>query len=72
MIPTEIGIIVEEFLIKEFSKIFEYGFTADVEKALDDISQGNKQWVDIVQNFYDSFKEKTHELMTTHSKECSY
>lgn len=69
MIPTEIGIIVEEFLIKEFSKIFEYGFTADVEKALDDISQGNKQWVDIVQNFYDSFKEKTHELMTTHSKE---
>lgn len=53
--PTNIGMIVNDFLVKYFPGIIDYSFTATVEKEFDDISQGNIKWEIMLRKFYDSF-----------------
>jgi len=53
--PTNIGMIVNDFLVKYFPGIIDYSFTATVEKEFDDISQGNIKWETMLEKFYDSF-----------------
>lgn len=64
--PTEIGILVSDLLVKHFSKILDYNFTAEMENNLDEIAEGKKEWVPIIKNFYRSFHknllEKTKEI----------
>lgn len=54
IIPTSLGINVNDFLVKHFSEIMDYQFTAKLEKDLDSISNGKKTWHKIVKKFYDT------------------
>lgn len=56
--PTDIGIIVNDFLVKYFTKILDYEFTAKIEKDFDEIANGNKEWKEIINFFYKDFSNK--------------
>ena len=56
IIPTELGTIVNEFLMKYFADLLDYKFTADMEKELDEISNGEKDWHKVVKKFYNKMK----------------
>lgn len=55
MIPTDIGIIVNDFLVKNFKTILDYNFTAKVEEDFDAIAAGNEDWAKMMRDFYDHF-----------------
>lgn len=55
MFPTDIGIIVTNFLIEHFNKIMDFNFTANVEKEFDDIAEGKEKWTNMISNFYTDF-----------------
>ena len=55
LVPTDIGNIVNDFLVKNFETILDYNFTAKVEQDFDDIAEGNLQWNKMMQSFYDKF-----------------
>lgn len=56
--PTELGRIVNEIMKKSFSDIVNVEFTAQMEENLDKIEQGNKNWVDVVREFYGDFEKE--------------
>lgn len=55
LIPTDIGMIVNDFLITHFATIVDYNFTAKVEEEFDDIASGKEDWAKMVSRFYDTF-----------------
>ncbi|WP_424651618.1 type I DNA topoisomerase [Capnocytophaga gingivalis] len=55
LIPTDIGVIVNDFLITHFATIVDYNFTAKVEEEFDDIASGKEDWAKMVGRFYDTF-----------------
>ncbi len=57
LFPTEIGTVVNELLVKHFSEIVDYQFTADVENDLDEIAENKKEWTKIIGNFYKPFEK---------------
>jgi len=54
--PMEIGTIVNDFLVKHFSDIVDYQFTAQMEEKLDDIAEGKEQWQPVIKKFYEPFE----------------
>ena len=57
LFPTDIGIVVNEYLQNNFENIMDYGFTAQVEKEFDDIAEGSITWQQMIKNFYQGFHE---------------
>lgn len=55
LVPTDIGIIVNDFLVKNFSTILDYNFTAKVEQDFDEIAEGNQDWTKMMRDFYNHF-----------------
>lgn len=55
--PTEIGIVVNDILVKHFPKIVDIKFTAQMEEDLDEIAQGKKEWIPAIKGFYEPFEE---------------
>jgi DNA topoisomerase-1 len=55
LVPTDIGTIVTDFLVKNFGNILDYNFTAKVEQDFDEIAEGNMEWTKMMQEFYDKF-----------------
>jgi DNA topoisomerase-1 len=55
LFPTETGIVVNSLLVKHFDKIVDYEFTAELEKSLDEIAEGKKEWTNVIKNFYEPF-----------------
>ena len=55
LMPTDTGIVVNDFLLQHFPKIMDYNFTADVEKSFDDIAEGKEEWTQAMQDFYHEF-----------------
>lgn len=55
LVPTDIGMVVNDFLIENFPRILDYGFTADIEGNFDDIAEGKMNWRDELINFYEKF-----------------
>lgn len=55
LVPTDIGTIVTDFLVKNFGNILDYNFTAKVEHDFDEIAEGNIEWTKMMQEFYDKF-----------------
>ncbi|MBC7438503.1 MAG: type I DNA topoisomerase, partial [Flavobacterium sp.] len=55
LVPTDIGNIVTDFLVKNFNNILDYNFTAKVEQDFDEIAEGNIDWTKMMQEFYDEF-----------------
>jgi DNA topoisomerase I len=58
LFPTDIGIVVNDFLIDNFKQIMDYNFTADVEKEFDAIADGKKVWNEMIDKFYQPFHER--------------
>jgi DNA topoisomerase-1 len=61
--PTDIGIVVNDFLIKHFSSIVDYNFTADVEAQFDVIAEGQKDWQKMIGEFYKPFKSLVEDAL---------
>ena len=57
LVPTDMGMLVVDFLDKHFDEIMNYRFTAEVENKLDDVADGKRNWVDMLDKFYDPFHE---------------
>ena len=64
LVPTDIGMVVNDFLIEYFPDIMNYNFTAQVEKEFDDIADGDKQWKSVISDFYDKFSPAVNSAMT--------
>tara|TARA_B100002051_G_scaffold59475_1_gene55390 strand:+ start:588 stop:3035 length:2448 start_codon:yes stop_codon:yes gene_type:complete len=55
LVPSEVGILVNEFLTNNFKNIVDYNFTANVENEFDSIANGSKDWKSIINKFYEPF-----------------
>lgn len=55
LIPTDIGMIVNDFLVENFKTILDFNFTAEVEQNFDDIAKGGKDWREMLKGFYNQF-----------------
>jgi len=55
LVPTDIGNIVNDFLVEHFSDILDFGFTAKVENEFDDIAEGKEDWIKMIKDFYTKF-----------------
>ena len=58
LVPTDIGIIVNDFLVNHFANILDYNFTAKVEKDFDEIANGDEDWKKVMKDFYKDFHPK--------------
>ena len=63
LIPTDIGVVVNEFLTKYFPNILNYNFTANVEEKFDDVAEGKLQWTEEIGSFYEIFHPEVEEAM---------
>ena len=52
LVPTDIGMIVNDFLVNHFTTILDYNFTAKVEENFDEIAEGEEDWQKMMQEFY--------------------
>lgn len=68
LIPTDIGIVVNDFLMKSFPEIMDYNFTAKVEQEFDKIAEGKAAWDKEMKDFYHSFEPKVEEVMNARSE----
>jgi len=68
-VPTDIGKIVSRFLVRYFTNYVDYGFTARMEDILDEISNGERQWVPELERFWKPFRERVNEIGTSVSRE---
>jgi DNA topoisomerase-1 len=57
LFPTDIGIVVNDFLMDNFPRIMDFNFTANVEKEFDEIAEGMMEWTKMIDNFYRPFIE---------------
>jgi DNA topoisomerase I len=62
LVPTDIGTIVNDFLVKNFESILDYNFTAKVEQDFDEIAEGNIDWAKMMQDFYNKFHPNVQEV----------
>ncbi len=68
-VPTDIGTIVTDFLVKNFGNILDYNFTAKVEQDFDEIAEGNKNWSKMMQEFYDKFHPNVKDVAENADRE---
>lgn len=59
LFPTDIGKVVTDFLVENFTDILDYNFTAQVEKEFDEIAEGKKEWTSMIDAFYQPFHKTT-------------
>jgi len=59
-VPTEIGMVVTELLVKNFPYIFKLAYTAQLEGELDAVEAGSEKWTDLLSAFYDHFEDELH------------
>ena len=62
MVPTDIGKIVNDFLVENFASIMELSFTANVEKEFDDIAEGKENWLEMIKEFYGTFHDSVEHV----------
>ncbi len=63
LFPTDIGVLVNTFLMKNFKSIMNYNFTADVEKEFDEIARGEQVWNQMINEFYSPFHKQVEETL---------
>ncbi len=69
LIPTDIGNIVNDFLVVNFANILDFGFTAKVENSFDDISEGNEDWIEMIKGFYADFHKTVEDVQENAERE---
>lgn len=67
LVPTDIGMIVNDFLVTNFKNILDYSFTAQVEENFDAIAEGQEDWTKMIKGFYGDFHE-TVDYVNTHAE----
>ena len=65
--PTDIGMVVNDYLETQFSSIMDYHFTANVEKEFDRVAEGEITWIDMIRGFYDPFHVLVNSAIGTQS-----
>ncbi len=65
LIPTPIGIAVNDFLYANFPDVMDYSFTADLEQELDDVANGEREWKPLIKGFFDPFTKRVAETQET-------
>lgn len=68
LFPSNIGMIVNDFLVANFEKILDYGFTANVEKEFDEIANGDIVWQNMIGGFYKPFHDTVEETIKTSAR----
>ena len=63
LFPTDVGIVVTDFLVEHFSDVMEYSFTASVETEFDEIAEGKKVWNEMIASFYGEFHAKVEDVI---------
>jgi DNA topoisomerase-1 len=69
LVPTEVGIVVTDFLVKNFQDILNYNFTASVEQDFDKIASGDKKWTNFLKDFYSSFHPVVEDVQQNAARE---
>ncbi len=65
LFPTDLGMVVTDFLNEHFDKVMDYSFTAKIEEEFDEIAQGKKVWNKMIDTFYHPFHESVEHTMET-------
>ena len=68
LLPTDIGIVVNDFLMDNFPVIMDYNFTAKVEQEFDQIADGKEEWTDMMRNFDKEFEPTVDKVMNARSE----
>ena len=69
LVPTDIGILVNDFLINNFKDIVDYGFTASIEQDFDRVATGNSEWESIMKQFYANFHPVVEDVKKNATRE---
>jgi DNA topoisomerase-1 len=69
LVPTDIGMIVTDFLVNHFESILDYNFTAKVENQFDDIAEGKEDWKEMMKSFYKDFHPKVEDVQENAERE---
>ncbi|WP_298899810.1 type I DNA topoisomerase [uncultured Psychroserpens sp.] len=69
LVPTDIGMIVTDFLVNHFGSILDYNFTAKVEADFDEIAEGKEDWTKMMKEFYKSFHPKVEDVQENAERE---
>lgn len=69
LVPTDIGMIVNDFLVNHFETILDYNFTAKVEDQFDDIAAGKQSWTKMMRDFYKDFHPKVENVQANAERE---
>jgi DNA topoisomerase I len=69
LVPTDIGLIVNDFLVEHFSTILDYNFTAKVEQDFDDIAEGKEEWKQMMKDFYGKFHPRVEDVSENADRE---
>lgn len=68
LLPTDIGIVVNDFLMENFPEIMDYNFTANVEQKFDDVAEGKTEWTKMMKQFDKSFEPTVEKVMNARSE----
>jgi len=69
LVPTDIGSIVNDFLVSNFESILDFNFTAQVEQSFDDIAKGSKDWTEMIKSFYKNFHSNVEDVKENAKRE---
>ena len=69
LVPTDIGMIVNDFLVENFETILDFNFTAQVEQNFDDIAKGGKNWTQMLKGFYGQFHDTVEHVKENAQRE---
>lgn len=69
LVPTDIGAIVNDFLVANFESVLDFGFTAQVEQRFDAIAEGGQDWSQMIQGFYESFHDTVNHVKENAQRE---
>jgi DNA topoisomerase-1 len=62
LVPTDLGRSVLNFMLKHFNDLFDYGFTSQMEKRLDQVAEGNEMWKQVLRDMWNSYKDRYNDL----------
>ena len=65
LVPTDVGTVVNDFLTVSFPQVLDYTFTASIEKEFDEVAEGQKPWVGVIDEFYKDFSPLIEQTMAT-------
>lgn len=68
LVPTDTGLVVNDFLLKYFPEIMDYNFTANVEKEFDEVAEGKENWTQLISDFYKNFEPQVERTLNEKSE----